>query len=231
MSSIKRIVKFVLPMHLIYSAAEMRRAFIFRRAMQKFMSDPEGSIAPGSKVISRLIYGWGNESWSADTEYIVCCIKHALTTRGPILECGSGLTTLLLAVVAQKTGAVLWSLEHKSEWSERVTAHLARLRIKPPHIHAKALRDYGEFSWYDPPMEALPEQFSLVVCDGPPSATPGGRYGLAPRLGHLMGPGCVILLDDAERAHERAIADRWSSELNAKYQMCGTIKPYIQLNI
>lgn len=227
--SIKNIAKSVVPTTWVHSVKNFRRDFIFRRAMQQFIRDPEQSIAAGSNVLADLIYGWGNESWSADTSYLVCCIKHAQMSGGPILECGSGLSTILLAVIAEKKGIALWTLEHKPEWSARVTEYLKRFRIAIPHIHASPLRNYGEFSWYDPPIKMLPARFELVVCDGPPGATLGGRYGLSPVLGKRLSHGCVVLLDDAERKQERDIADRWSMELNAQYQTVNAAKPYIIL--
>lgn len=218
-------------MNTIQTVAAMRRDVMFQRAMRKFIRDPEGSIAVGSSVIDKLIVGWGNEAWSSGHEYLASCVRHALASNGPILECGSGLTTLLLAVIAQKSGKSFWSLEHQPEWSKRVTDALERFGIELPHIHVKPLHDYGTFSWYDPPLEAMPERFSLVICDGPPGATIGGRFGLAPILGARLGAGCIILLDDAERQQERVIANRWSVDLNAKTEMIGSVKPFIKLHV
>lgn len=73
------------------------------------------------------------------------------------------------------------------------------------------LKDYGDFCWYDAPLESMPDSFSLVICDGPPGATKGGRYGLVPFMRDRLRSGCVILLDDAEREEERTIAARWQS--------------------
>ena len=72
-------------------------------------------------------------------------------------------------------------------------------------------------------------QFALVVCDGPPADTVGGRYGLVPIMRDRLAPGCAILLDDAEREHERAIARRWQLELGATHQFVADDKPFIRL--
>jgi hypothetical protein len=42
-------------------------------------------------------------------------------------------------------------------------------------------------------------------------------------------PGCVILLDDAERGPEREVARRWQSELGATHELVSCDKPYIRL--
>jgi hypothetical protein len=75
----------------------------------------------------------------------------------------------------------------------------------------------------------MPGRFALVVCDGPPYDTKGGRYGLVPRMRERLQPGCVILLDDAYREQERAIARRWKAELGASFTILGATKPYIEM--
>ena len=44
-----------------------------------------------------------------------------------------------------------------------------------------------------------------------------------------LAPGCLILLDDARRAEERAIAQRWQAELNAVGQLVDDDDPFIRL--
>jgi hypothetical protein len=97
-----------------------RRDFVFQQAMQQFLKDPGACAYPGNPVLIDLIYGWGNEAWSARDEYLAGCINHALVSDGPILECGSGLSTLLLGAVAKRRGHSHWVLEHKPDWAKRV---------------------------------------------------------------------------------------------------------------
>jgi hypothetical protein len=91
------------------------------------------------------------------------------------------------------------------------------------------LGQYGEFDWYCPNMETLPDRFSVVTCDGPPGDTLGGRYGLVPVMHHHLRSGSVILLDDAEREHEQEVAKRWEAELPAKAIWIDGRKPFIRL--
>jgi hypothetical protein len=44
-------------------------------------------------------------------------------------------------------------------------------------------------------------------------------------------PGCVILLDEARRAHDRAIARQWEAELGAPCSILGATKPYIAMTV
>jgi predicted O-methyltransferase YrrM len=205
------------------------RKFIFRRSMRRFCRDPESFMGKNSKNISNLIYGWGNESWSAQEEYIEACLKCAAHSSGPILECGSGLTTILLGVVAQKSGNSVWSLEHSQDWKERVSTYLRTYRIKSVHLCLSELQGYGEFSWYTPPLDEMPKSFAMVVCDGPPGDTHGGRYGLLPVMKSRLAPSAVILLDDARRDGELASATRWANELKSSFVTLGTRKPFIKI--
>jgi hypothetical protein len=206
-----------------------QRDLIFWRALRRFRRNPAAATQPGSRILPDLIYGWGNEEWSALDEYLVACVKDALASDGPILECGSGLTTLLVGVVLQQRNGTLWSLEHTPVWADRVERYLGRFRIGSVMLCRVRLKDFGDFTWYDPPMAALSESFSLVICDGPPADTPGGRYGLGPVMREKLKRGCVILLDDAEREQEQAIARRWQQELGASCATLGTAKPYARL--
>jgi hypothetical protein len=195
------------------------------------MRDPEAAMEPGSEVIAKLIYGWGNEKWSALDEYLEACIRDAISCGGPILECGSGLTTIIIGVIARKYGNEMWSLEHTEEWGDRVKKYLKRYRIDSVRMCVRSLKKYTGFSWYDPPLDSMPENFALMICDGPPGDTQGGRYGLAVIMKDRMRPDCVILLDDAEREEERSIAERWSRQLDAGYEIHGSCKPYIRLTL
>ncbi len=162
-------------------------------------------------------------------EYLAACIQSALATKGPILECGSGLSSLVVGAIAKQRGIEHWALEHSPEWAAKVQRHLDRYRMDSAKVCVAPLKNYGAFDWYDPPVGSLPESFGLVICDGPPYWNKGGRFGLVPVLRSKLNPPCVILLDDATREQERTIAKRWAAELGASYETLGTAKPYMKL--
>lgn len=199
--------------------------------MTRFLEDPAACSHPGHRVLTDLIYGWGNEAWSAQDEYLAGCLQHALTARGPILECGSGLSTILVGAIATKRGRSHWALEHRPEWAAKVQRCLKRYRLDRVVLCTDPLSDHGSYCWYDAPLAAMPDSFSLVICDGPPAGTKGGRYGLVPIMQERLGPGCVILLDDAGRDEERAAARRWQAELGAGLQVRGSSKPYFEVTV
>ena len=86
--------------HSLYAAA---RTVVLRRALGKLRSTPEGQ-APGRSVLSRLRTAWGNPSYTASVSYLEAVASRTIGADGPILECGSGLSTLLIAVPAQAQG-------------------------------------------------------------------------------------------------------------------------------
>lgn len=149
------------------------RRWVFRNALRRFAMNPERGVNDAA-LLADLIYGWGNEAWSGSEEYLHACVEAVCRSNGDILECGSGLSTILMGLVARESGHTVWSLEHHASWSERVRQTLERNLISSVRLCLGPLRDYGDYSWYDPPLDSMPARFAVVVCDGPPASTPGG---------------------------------------------------------
>ena len=163
-------------------------------------------------VLDDLRYGWGNTGWAVDTEFLQTLSRLVRATPGPMLECGSGLTTLLAGALGHARGLRVWSLEHDADWCERVRAVARRHGLDNVTICYAPLQEFDGFAWYDVSTHPIPPQFGLVVCDGPPDATPGGRYGLLPVMRDRLTAGCVLLLDDVHREHDRVTLGRWLKE-------------------
>jgi len=178
------------------------------RAMRRLRALAPDAL-PGPELVAELRGAWDNDGFTADVDYLAEVARCAATTPGPVLECGSGLTTLLLGALAGRRGVEIWALEHDPRWHARIATTLKRHRLPGVRLRLVPLRDFGDFVWYDPPLPQLPAAFSLVVCDGPPDSTRGGRLGLLPVLGRRLAPGSLILLDDAARESERLTLERW----------------------
>jgi hypothetical protein len=184
-----------------------------RHAVNEIRVLPAGDM-PTAEMLVNLQIGWNNDGYVARTGFLAEVAKHALTTSGPILECGSGLTSLLVGLLAGKRGVKTYSLEHMEEWRDRVNASLKRCKIPNVQVELASLKEFGDFTWYDAPLTKLPKQFALAICDGPPGHINGGRYGLLPLLGSCLASESVILLDDAERPGEAEVLRRWRTESN-----------------
>ena len=149
----------------------------------------------------------------------------AILEGGPILECGCGLTTIVLANIARRTGSSIFSLEHDPSSRNETLSALGRFGLRPQaDVRLSPMRDYGGYDWYDVDPSTVPE-FSLVVCDGPDTVR-GARYGLLPVLGPRLNAGCTILLDDAERKGEQELLRRWEAEGRVRFEMHGRDTPY-----
>jgi hypothetical protein len=203
--------KRVMPAPLKRAVKEVRLNRQLRRAVQRIAELPPGT-SPDSQMLIDLQTGWDNDGFAARTDYLKEVFQRATTVSGPILECGSGLTTILLGLVAGRRGIKTFSLEHHAEWRTRVTKVLAQFQIENVQVCLAPLRDYDGFSWYDPPFADLPVEFELVICDGPPGETRGGRYGLWPVFAERLSKSCVILLDDTQRSGEAEVLRRWAAD-------------------
>src|SRR5207244_2749488 len=197
-----------------------------RRAMRRLVALPPGTT-PERRLLDELRAAWDNEGFTADIDYLAEVARHAAQTPGPVLECGSGLTTLLLGALAGRRGVEVGALGNDPQrrrrgggalrgpgagpgdpgvspprpyrWVRRVGAALRDHVAGQVYLWLSPLSDYGAFDWYAAPLPLMPEEFRLVVCDGPPDDTRGGRFGLLSVIGDRLPPGAVILLDDAAR--------------------------------
>ena len=204
------VIKRVVPASVRSALRALSRELRFRSAVRALVRLPEGG-APDRALVERLLDGWGNSGYAADVDFDLAVAGYAAEVRRPVLECGSGLTTILLAALAGRRGVRVRTLEHDTAWLARVRAALAAAGLDRfvELVHAP-LRSYGDFSWYEVSFGEA-ERYSLVVCDGPPGDTPGGRFGLVPVLGDHLAADATILLDDADRSEERTAMARWAT--------------------
>lgn len=188
-----------------------------RVTLQRAIARLSRASAPStySTLWPDAIYGWGNAKWSAEELYLAEVVRTAESATSSILECGSGLTTLLVGAVAARRGLQLHSLEHNHEWHERVTKALRDFGIGNVTVHLAPLRSFPTYDWYDAPLQSMPSDFSYVVCDGPPASTRGGRSGVLPTMRGKFSPVCTVLLDDANNPNERALVESWVRDLDA----------------
>jgi hypothetical protein len=211
-------LKRLIPPQIKRPAKSALLSYVFRQAMRKLASLPAGEI-PTRELLTKLRMGWNNQGWDAKLDYFEEILRRAATIDGPILECGSGLSTLVLGHVAGKRNIATWSLEHNQDWYRRVSSTIERHKIPGANLCLSPVREYEEFNWYDPPLDQMPASFSLIICDGPPDLANGGRYGLLPVLGDRLAPGAVILFDDAREPGQPEVLKRWATEFGVSVEM------------
>jgi glycosyltransferase involved in cell wall biosynthesis len=204
-------LKQFVPAPLKRAAKEVRSNRKLRRAIASLAKLPVGEM-PTADMLIDLQNAWDNDGFAGRVDLLIEVVKRAALTEGPILECGSGLTTILMGLFAGRRGVRVYSLEHFDEWRARVLGGIEQFDIPNVDILSTPLRNFGGFEWYDVPFADLPANFSLLLCDGPPGETRGGRYGLLPVMRERLAPNAVIILDDTEREGELEVLRQWQSE-------------------
>lgn len=173
-------------------------------------------------LLGRLILAWGNFGYSASLRYLQQVERLFRESQGAVLECGSGASTLLMALLAEKYDRYVWSFENHEDWGVHIREVLAGLELNRLTVCHTPLRNYGEYDWYGLPGCPLPHDFGLVVCDGPPGTIQGGRYGLMPVMEEYLRADCRILLDDTNRRQEKALIQRWANERRLTWSPLGS---------
>ncbi len=86
----------------------------------------------------------------------------AAASRGPFVEVGSGLTTVVLGVVAEKLGTSVVAVESSTQWAASTQAVLDMCNISTVTIWTDDLRAY---------IATLKDELPFVLIDGPDDLT------------------------------------------------------------
>ena len=177
-------------------------------------------------------------AWAATPEFVALALEHieitALNKRkdesGPItvVECGSGVSTILIAYALQAEGeGIVYSLDHDEEFAQMTEQRLSLhgLRKHAAVIHApihKQKFNGVDRRWYNTSRLQLKAPIDVLVIDGPPKATARqARYPAFPKFRDALADEAWVLMDDAATSSERSIVNRWVSEsdgeLEARY--------------
>lgn len=174
---------------------------------------PEARIGP-TLLGSPLVDYWSAGSIGPRT---AAWLSKTLLDRRPrrILECGPGLSTVVMARTLALTGssARIVSLEHSERWASIMRRRLraAGVRRRVDLFVGSLVRHADAGRWYGRAREALAlGPFDFVFLDGPPATDGAPRRAPAlPLLWEALAPGALVVLDDANRRGERACIDAW----------------------
>lgn len=175
---------------------------------------------PATRDWLTLVEHWGNP-YAAPPELLFACWQAAKDAKGPILETGSGLTTLVMGLAAEQAGQTVYALEHDVDWYRKTKRALDRYGIKGVELGYAPLAEYGaDRWWYDWVYEGyrpLPNQFDLVLIDGPQRRF--GREGLF----ETNIADCIRdarwLMDDADDPKQIALIEKYAPERMARMQV------------
>lgn len=137
-----------------------------------------------------------------------------------VVEMGAGLSTRVLAAAGERLTppSAISSIDHDPEFGPGPAVELAKKsRCKVAFQFAPAVvRDCGgkllPVYHFTRSKLASKRPADLVVIDGPP-VNLGGREGTLYQLMAVARPGTLVLLDDADRASERAALCHWRENL------------------
>jgi predicted O-methyltransferase YrrM len=136
-----------------------------------------------------------------------------------VLELGSGTSSIWIAYELERYGGRLISVDHETDFADRTTSlldlhevsHVAEVRLaelRPLNIEGE------EFQWYDVDTFEDLSEIDLLLVDGPPgSPCETARYPALDVLQPRLAPSAVVILDDADRAGEQAIVQRWIADI------------------
>jgi hypothetical protein len=165
--------------------------------------------------VAEIAEWWQNKEWAAGVGMATACMLLSRRVKGQILECGSGLTTLVMAI----GGAEVHSLEHDPIWADRTKNALKALGLSA-NVHYVPIRDHGKYRWY----ESWPklDKIDLLVCDGPPRLI--GREGLALIEDQLSQ--AVMVFDDAASVGVSTIIEGLEKKTGRRFVVMNGDRPY-----
>ncbi len=137
-----------------------------------------------------------------------------------VLDLGSGSSTVVAARCLQQSGhGHVFSLDHDPRYAEltRQLLSVYGLTQWATVVDAPLVPSQWGEHWYSlANLPAAAQHAELLLVDGPPAwQIPLARYPALPMLAERLAPGCVILVDDANRKGERRMLERWKSEFPA----------------
>jgi predicted O-methyltransferase YrrM len=155
-------------------------------------------------------------NWSAGADFLQIIVEACLEYKPAwILECGSGLTTLMLARCCQMNGrGQVVSLENGENYADATRSYIERYGLQDYATVmfaplTPAVYDGLEYTWYT--TDELPEErIDMLVIDGPPGVTgKHARYPAIPVCYPNLAHNSRVFLDDAARRDEREIVSMW----------------------
>lgn len=144
-------------------------------------------IRAGSETESDYneVFKYAGDNFVADAGVLALCVGLARKCAGPIIETGSGLSSVLMGAT---TNEFVYALEHDRFYAARTVHWAEQAGVANVGVCCAPLED----GWYDIEKFDLPKKFSVGFCDGPPR-----MYGTRMKFFQHIAPRCtVVLVDD-----------------------------------
>jgi len=156
----------------------------------------------------------GLRSWAASADVLLTLVNVSQKVKPKVvLDLGSGISTLVLA--KSSPGAKVFSIDHLPEFAGKTRSLLEDHQITNVDLRVAPLRPNSAGSdWYE--ISALSDinQIDLLFIDGPPgSKDDKARHPVLAQCLSKLSPKAVIVIDDAARDGERALAEMFLQAL------------------
>ena len=173
---------------------ELRQTFRQIEAIQNL-----NAILPASDVLP------ATRGWAASPDLILVLVDQVIAQRPSlIVECGSGASTLWLALALRRFGidGRIVALEANPAFANKTRGFLARhgvsdvAEVRDAPLEDLSLAD-GSYRWYARRAWKDLAGIDLLFVDGPPAATgPKARYPALPSLREALNPASIVIVDD-----------------------------------
>ncbi len=175
-----------------------------RRQAGVTLSHIAGLVRDGKENIKHFteVRNYVGNTYGALEDVLAMAVIMARKADGPIIETGSGLTTILMA--AANPNQTIFCLEHSKLYAQKLREMAIEAGVNNIGLCVCPIKD----GWYDLSGMDLPGHFALGLNDGPPR-TIGSRKGFYERFGHKVD---TIIADDTEDQSYREWVSEWCSD-------------------
>ncbi|MGY1410428.1 MULTISPECIES: class I SAM-dependent methyltransferase [unclassified Luteimonas] len=158
--------------------------------------------------------------WAMDPESVYGLVQLLLERRPRlVVELGSGASTVWVALALRRIGAGrIISYDHLPEYADRTRDALRSAGLEEwAEVRDAPLADVtigdATYPWYSIGEAGKDAPIDMLMVDGPPASTgPLARYPAVPQFFGALGEGGIVVVDDATRADEEEMLERWSQE-------------------
>jgi predicted O-methyltransferase YrrM len=173
---------------------ELKQTFRQVEALQNL-----NAMLPASDVLP------ATRGWAASPDLLLVLVDQVIAQRPSLtVECGSGASTLWLALALRRFGidGRIVALDHDPVYAAKTRDLLARHGVSDfVDVRDAPLEDFtladGAYSWYARRAWEDLTGIDLLFVDGPPAATGAkARYPALPLLGEALNPAASVILDD-----------------------------------
>lgn len=157
-------------------------------------------------------FKYAGNPYAADPGILALVTGLARLSRGPIIETGSGLSSVLMGAAAPDQQ--IYSLEHLGHFAARTLAWCEEAGVDNVGVCCAPLKEF----WYDIDLFSLPNKFAVGFCDGPPRL-----YGTRRTFLEVIAPRCTVLLIDDVKSDANYLRDvsQWARAHDREFQLLG----------